>query len=149
VIDQVFRILQPEVAGSLGEQSVLDYSSRPPAVVKLDYEFQAWLGDDLVEEAGNFIVTARLKAALEEFGATGCSFDNVVISKAEGFDELHPNVELPQWFWMKVHGTAGVDDAGLTEDRSLVVNERFLDFLKRFKISHCIIRRRPFKLRKS
>jgi hypothetical protein len=141
---KMFHVLEPEVAGDLGQRSVLDYSTKPPTVLKLQYEFNVWLGDDLLTTHPCFIVTARLRAALDKLGGTGYFFDDVEISTAEGFEENYPHTELPRFYWMKIHGVPGVDDAGLTKDFRLVVSDRLLEVLRGYKIDHCVVRRKPF-----
>jgi hypothetical protein len=141
----IFYILEPEVAGDLGEKSVLDFSTHPPTVLKLHYKFNVWLGDDLITTHPCFIVTERLRKALDELGGTGYQFDEVEVSTSEYFGVVNPKLELPIFYWMKVHGVPGVDDVGVTEDKKqLVVSDRFLNVLGRFNTQHCIIRRKPY-----
>ncbi len=140
-----FYVLEPEVAGDLGERSILDYSTQPPTVLKLHYEFNVWLGDDLLTTHPCFIVTDRLRAALDKLGGAGYCFDDVEISTTEGFYDVSPRIELPHFYWMKVYGVPGVDDTGLTEGASLVVSDRFLNLLRGFVMENCLVRRRPFR----
>jgi hypothetical protein len=42
-------IIEPEVAGQLGNDTILNYSTKPPIIEKLNYEFEDWLGDDFIE----------------------------------------------------------------------------------------------------
>ncbi|MBI1832500.1 MAG: hypothetical protein HYR84_13745 [Planctomycetes bacterium] len=142
-----FHVLEPEVAGGLGEASVLDHSSQPPTVIHLDYEFMVWLGDDLVEANPCFIVTDRLATALKDFAGTGYTFDDLTVSKDEQFDEVHPGLVLPRFWRMTIHGKAGVDDAGLRlKDQTLVVSDRLLALLRIFKIDNCLVRKKPFQV---
>lgn len=44
-----FYVLEPEVAGGWGgDGTVVDREFHPPIVSRLVYEFDGWLGDDLV-----------------------------------------------------------------------------------------------------
>ena len=52
----MFYVLEPEVAGDLGAGSILDYSTQPPTVLKLQYEFNVWLGDDLLTTPPCFLI---------------------------------------------------------------------------------------------
>lgn len=45
----MYKLIEPEVAGSLGKETELDSSVFPPHVKKLHYEFDGWLGDDILE----------------------------------------------------------------------------------------------------
>ena len=44
----MYFVLKPEVAGELGEASIVDTSHWPPIVENLEYHFQGWLGDVLL-----------------------------------------------------------------------------------------------------
>ena len=55
-----YYLIEPEVAGGIGEHSVIDRSSGKMVVRKLHYEFDGWLGDELLESTPCFIVSERL-----------------------------------------------------------------------------------------
>lgn len=132
--------LQPEVAGGLGENTVLDASTHPPAVSKLHYSFDGWLGDELLESFPCYIVTARLRDVLEQATATGCKFADVEVTKSETFEELYPGRALPEFFWLQVDGRAGADDFGVSEDFQLVVSQPTLLLMQsKANLSHCDI----------
>jgi hypothetical protein len=132
-----YYTLSPEVAGGLGEGTVVDNSVHPPHVQRLHYEMEGWLGDDLLESFPCFIVTARVKDALLGLGASGFTFDSVEVSKSPTFEELHPGRKLPAFFWLKVQGRAGADDLGLSQDHRLVVSRRVLDVLRSLDLANC------------
>ena len=48
--------IEPEVAGGLGDHTVMDRSVHPPIVSKLHYQMEGWLGDALLESFPVFIV---------------------------------------------------------------------------------------------
>jgi putative Mn2+ efflux pump MntP len=54
-------VVEPEVAGGFGPNSILDPSVRPPLVTRFNYEFDVWLGDPILEAIGCFIVTQSLR----------------------------------------------------------------------------------------
>ena len=68
-------VLGPEVAGGWGVETVADTTRHPPVVYKLHYEFQGWLGDDVVETFPAILVTRRLADAFEQERLTGADFD--------------------------------------------------------------------------
>lgn len=131
--------LEPEVAGGWGENIVVDRSVHPPVVHELHYEFDGWLGDELLTSFPVYIVTEDLKERLLSISATGCLFEKVEISKSEFFLELHPNMDLPSFVWLKPVGTPGVDDIGYSKDRKIVVSEKVLTTLKEGSLKHCDI----------
>jgi hypothetical protein len=40
--------VEPEVAGGLGERTVMDRSTHPPVVKRLHYQLEGWLGDAIL-----------------------------------------------------------------------------------------------------
>jgi hypothetical protein len=133
-----FFTLQPEVAGGLGAKTVMDTTVHPPLVSVLEYEFDGWLGDDILESFPCYIITERLKNLLEESLFTGYIFDNVIISTSETFDELYPETNLPEFHWLKIEGEAGIEDIGFSESNHLIVSESFLKVLLQVNLKHCL-----------
>ena len=129
-----FTILEPEVAGGWGDETVADTAVHPPIVSRLHYEFEGWLGDELLASFPCFIVSERVAAALEASRLTGFALDEVTISTSPEFEDLHPDVSLPRFRWLKVSGQAGVDDFGLAADFRLVVSAKGLGLLSRFTL---------------
>src|SRR6476660_8794270 len=66
-----WSVLAPEVAGGWGERTVADTSTHPPRVTALHYQFDGWLGDELLESFPCYIVTRRLAHALTAAGLSG------------------------------------------------------------------------------
>lgn len=136
-MQRYFR-LGPEVAGGLGRKTVVEGDGYPPNVTRLHYEFYGWLGDDLLRAFPCYVVTERLRAAIEESSPTGCSFDQVLVTTTTEFRALFPDVQLPRFSWLRVVGQPGVDDFGMGEDPPrLIVSEQVLEVLKRFSIANC------------
>jgi hypothetical protein len=132
----MYFVLQAEVAGGLGPASVGDLKARPPRLVKFNYEFDVWLGDPLLEAMSNFIVTEHLKELLIEAHTSGISFGDVEVTKSEEYQDRHPDLSLPAFFWLKVTGQAGRDDFGLSPSGDLVVSKRIVDLLKVAGLRH-------------
>jgi hypothetical protein len=129
-----FTMLQPEVAGGWGPKTVVDVSVHPPRVARLHYEFDGWLGDDLLECFPCFVVSNRLARELERSNLTGFVLGDVDISTTPEFDELYPNRHLPAFSWLKIAGRAGVDDFGISAEHRLVASARAMDVLRRFTL---------------
>jgi hypothetical protein len=139
----MFYKLDPEVAGHLGPDTVIDRSTHPPIVHALHYELDGWPADDLITAFPCFIVTDTMKKLIENAKASGCSFGRVKISTSEQFEELeefHPNQQLPQFSWLIVHGVAQRDDLGTTATGgSIIVSERLLEVMKGGRLDNCDI----------
>lgn len=131
-------VIEPEVAGGLGEGTVLDSSVHPPRVTTLVYEFEGWLGDDIVESFPCYLVTARLARALEDGGLTGFSLARVTVRTTDEFSE-HTPTPLPEFRWLQVTGQPTVDDFWLASDFRLALSDRALEVLSHFNTGNAIV----------
>lgn len=131
--------LSPEVAGGLGANTVMDRNVHPPIVTKLHYQFDGWLGDDLLESFPVYIATEHLAEQLRTLRPTGVRFAPVEVSTSEQFRDLYPDLKLPPFVWLKIDGKAGMDDFGISGNHELIVSERVMLLLRSFNIAHCDI----------
>lgn len=131
-----YYLLSPEVAGQLGENTVFDYSATPAIVKKLHYEFDGWLGDDLLESTPCFICSDRLSNILKDYELSGYQLDTCEISKSDLFSDLYPEKELPIFYWLKIVGQ-DEDDFKLSSNGSLIVSEEVLHVFQKVNINHC------------
>ncbi|WP_031530690.1 hypothetical protein [Dyadobacter crusticola] len=134
-----FYILDPEVSGSFDERTDLDVSSHPPTVRTLVYQFDGWLGDDLISSFPVFLVTERLANEIERLDLTGYLFDNLEVSTSKQFEILYPNQKLPKFKWLKVVGLPCKDDFGISSDQRLVVSASGLNCLRLYSLQYCDI----------
>lgn len=131
--------LEPEVAGGLGENTVMDSSQHPPLVHKLHYVFDVWLGDGLLESFPCFIATDSAMQKLQNAGVTGIEPKPVEVTASEEFHDLYPDKKLPFFVWMQVEGIPGLDDFGIAKDLRLVISERALDIIKQCGLDHATL----------
>lgn len=130
--------IEPEVAGGLGADTVMDTSVHPPRVDRLVYEFAGWLGDDLLEAFPCFIVTERLAEALRDSGLTGFQFAELAVSTTPEFAE-HYRGPLPRFLWLKVHGRPGIDDLWVDDSHLLNVTGSALALLRATQIANAVV----------
>jgi hypothetical protein len=132
-------IIEPEVAGQLGDSAVLNYQTKPPIIERLHYEFDDWLGDDFLAGFQCFICTERLTESLKRADLTGYEFAECKVTKSQLFDDLNENgLDLPVFFWFRVLGCES-DDFFIAANSTLVISERALSILRQFNIDHCDI----------
>ena len=134
-----FFYVEPEVSGGLGSETIMNTNVHPPIIDKLNYEFDSWLGDDLIESFPCYLVTEKLAHQLLANKFSGFSLDNVLVSMSEGFLDLNKNETLPKFFWLKIHGIELDDDFGLSENFNLVVSENVLNVLNMNNINNADI----------
>ena len=118
-------VIRPEVAGGLGPLTKMDHTRQPATVERLNYEFDGWLGDELLTSYPCFIITERVRDELVSLAATGAEFGPVIVTKSQTFEELYPGRSLPQSHWLKVLGRPGIDDIAEVQGE-LVVSDRVL-----------------------
>jgi len=134
-------VLEPEVAGGWGPDTVADTATHPPVVRHLHYEFAGWMGDDIVESFPVFIVSEQLAQAIDGETLSGVQFDDVKVTKDPQFEAFFPEVAraLPRWRWLRPVGSPHVSDFWQQPGGKLVVSERAMKLLRRFKLDHCDI----------
>ena len=133
-----FYKLDPEVAGGCGPNTAFTRTLGKPLVVhKLHYQFDGWLGDELLECSPCFIVTQRLADVLGSRELSGYELKQVEISTSGQFRDYYPDRQLPQFAWLGITGKAGVDDIGVDVDGRLVVSGRALEALKATQFDNC------------
>lgn len=132
----VYYQIEPEVAGGWGESTEADTSIHPPAVHLLHYEFQGWLGDELLESFPCFLVSKRVGQALQESGLLGFSLGEVKVSVSSQFLEALGELVLPEFHRLNITGRAGQSDFGMSESHQLIVSQRALAVLRRFPLAN-------------
>ena len=134
-----FYYVEPEVAGGLGQNTVLDPDVHPPTVIKLHYKIINWLGDALLESFPALIITREAADALNKTGASGFECRDVELTVSESFREIYPERVLPEFLWLSVTGEAGRDDLGIADDSRLVVSDRALNVLRTFGVDNALV----------
>lgn len=127
-----YHIIQPEVIVGLGEKTEF-LEKEPPflTVIKLHIKLEDWLGDDLMECYPCYIVTEQLKTGLLETEFTGFEFSEMTKTKGEYFnDNYQLKKSLPELYWMKIIGKQDIDDIIIGPEKSLLVDEDLLNYLK-------------------
>jgi hypothetical protein len=132
-----YFILEPEVAGSFGPATVGDLRATPPRIEKLNYEFDTWPCDPLIDALSTFIVTDGLREALIEAHASGVAFGEVEITQSGLYFDLYGDRPLPSFSWLQITGRAGADHFGLSSSGLLVVSERIMNLLNAFGLKYC------------
>lgn len=135
-----YHIVEPEVAGGWGENTEFTRTPGQPVVVhKLHYQFDGWLGDELVESTPCYIVSEKMAGELQQAQLTGFALGDVETTTSEQFRELYPDRELPKFLWFKIEGAPARDDFGVTPDLQLVVSDRALEVLAGVGISNALV----------
>lgn len=135
-----YYVIDPEVAGGWGKNTkFVREPGRPTSVTHLHYELEAWPVDDLLESTPCFVVTASLASSIIDATLTGVEFRDIEITKSESLEQRVPRCTLPQYVWLSITGEPGRDDFGVLPNLRLVVSERALMVLRRYRLVNAII----------
>ena len=69
-----------------------------------------WLGDDILEVTPCFLISEKLKQAIEKSELKGYKFQNIEISLSEEYEEMYPDREKPCFYRLLPQGTISVQD---------------------------------------
>lgn len=131
--EQTYHSIGAEVPGYAAEGNTWnDERPFPDAVGTLRFEFEGWLGDDLVTSENFWLVTPRLAAALEASDLTGYELADVIVTLSDQFQVWPPTLEFPDgWRRLISTGTtqAGTDIA-LEAHTDLLVSDAALALLR-------------------
>lgn len=151
----ILYFLEPEVSGGHGEYTI--YGTEDDIATEgisgkvkyLHYEFEGWLGDDLLESTPAFIVSSILETELENSDFIGYKLEECLITTPDEFKEMYPNKEIPTFSRFIPLGKIEVEGENfknwsghhfcLSPKGELVVTQEALDFLKRVSIDNCYI----------
>lgn len=151
----ILYFLEPEVSGGHGEYTI--YGTEDDIATEgisgkvkyLHYEFEGWLGDDLLESTPAFIVSSILETELENSDFIGYKLEECLITTSDEFKEMYPNKEIPTFSRFIPLGKIEVEGENfknwsghhfcLSPKGKLVVTQEALDFLKRVSIDNCYI----------
>lgn len=151
----ILYFLEPEVSGGHGEYTVYGTEEEiategiSEKVKYLHYEFEGWLGDDLLESTPAFIVSSKLGTELENSDFIDYKLEECLITKSDEFIEMYPDKEIPIFSRFIPLGNIEVEEEKfknwsghhfcLSPKGELVITQEALDFLNRFSIENCFI----------
>jgi hypothetical protein len=130
--------VEPEVAGELGEDTVLDSTRHPPVVSRLHYRLDALPTDCLIESFPCFVVTDEAMAAIRDARLSGAAFGPMRLTASPELLAENPSAELPAMHWLRVDG--GMDaDFSIGPDHRLVLSQRALDLLSGISLTGAVV----------
>lgn len=126
----IYYVAKPQVAGELGPLTEI-LTVYPTTVGKMQYCFDQWPSDDLVEAHPCFAVREELRAALVAIEATGVNWSECLVGKTDNFES---EVEdIPPYFRLEPVGKLYHDDFSLNTEHQLVISERVVRVLANFR----------------
>jgi hypothetical protein len=129
-------VLEPLVAGQLGDGTLLDASTHPPLVSRVQYVLDAPTSDDLIESFPVFLVSEALGSALMEAALEGIGFDEAETVPSDEYVATYGSVPHKRYRWLKVEPSQ-VGDCWLDENYRLVVSDRMYAVIEQHEVGGC------------
>ena len=109
--------IEPEVGGDWGEATIISNRAQLqsgeatiPEISYLEYLFDVWLGDCIVQGDACYIVTLAVAEAMTEAALTGADFTTVTITLSDNWLELKPHIRLPPFRRLLPRGVVHIKD---------------------------------------
>ncbi|WP_106495643.1 hypothetical protein [Lentibacillus sp. Marseille-P4043] len=145
--------LEPEVSGGHGNKTLygtdedVEKKGISGKVKFLHYEFEGWLGDDILESAPAFIITSDLADELKKSELKDYRIEKCLVTTSDEFKELYPNKKIPSFVRFIPLGTVEIEGVQyknwsghhfcLSPKGELVLTQNAIDLLKKFSIQNC------------
>lgn len=90
---KIYVLLKAAVKGQLGDKTIMDKSIlcnqcnwKKHTYKKIHYVIDAWWGEDLISGINFYLVSKRLKKALEDLNQNSFKTNKIIMSKADYFE---------------------------------------------------------------
>ncbi len=132
-------LLDPHVAGELGEGTVVDASASPPRVDFVDYVLDAPDPDDLIQAFPVILVSESVAERMLNAHLRGFEFGDATIRGGDNYQALGGQASPQPFKRLHVNGRGHLDDCWLTGDYRLCVSDNMMDVLRSARLSFCLI----------
>lgn len=131
-------VLEPMVAGQLGDRTDLDTSTHPPRVTAVEYVLDSPETDDLIESFPVFLVSDDLAARLRADHLAGFELARAEVVPSLEYREVYGDAPHKGYRWLRVLGDSS-SDCWLSDDHRLCVSDRMMRTLEEGDLRNCEI----------
>ena len=128
--------LEPQVAGELGDDTVMDVSVHPPLVSRVAYELDQPDNDDLIQSFPVYLVERSMADQLVRAGLTGFDLAAAVVRPGEEYEAEYQGKAHKDYVWLRVHGT-NQHDCWIDHTLMLCVSDAMMAVLKSGQLEGC------------
>lgn len=128
--------LDPQVAGELGEGSVLDTTVHPPVVTKVDYLLDQPETDDLIQAFPVYLVSSELADRFQAAAMSGFALAEATVRPSPDCLAVFGDAPPREYRWLQVHGGEG-DDCWIDQSLMLCVSDRMMEILNHATLTDC------------
>ncbi len=136
ILESVAYILEPLVAGELGEETVLDAGTHPPLVRSVEFVLDSPTEEDLVESFPVFLVSEQLGASLTAAGLVGFTLDDANVHPSTQYVAVYGDLPHKAYRWLRLISSSP-SDCWLDEGYRLCVSDRMYSVIARHKMEGC------------
>lgn len=137
-------VLDPLVAGELGEGTELDTSMHPPNVQRLEYVIDEPYEDDLIQSFPVYLVSERLARRLIDEALNGFVIDDATVLRSDAYGERFGGEDGSpkdyKWLRLVPHDAP---DCQLNSELMLLVSDRMMAILREGSLRDCIVEEVP------
>jgi hypothetical protein len=129
-------VLEPLIAGELGDDTVLDTGSHPPLVRSVEFVLDAPTDEDLIESFPVFLVSEELGSALAAAKLNGFRLDDADVRPSSEYLAVFGEVPHKRYRWLRMI-SSGASDCWLDDQYRLCVSDRMYSLISRHRIEGC------------
>lgn len=132
-----YYIVTPAAEAETGEEAIFSSSGHSRKIVFLHVYLVTYPESDLIQAYPAFIVTKKLRLAIESAGISGAKFLPCKVSKDPQYDDYSYTTDLPEMFGLEPDGVENVDDIVSYNEAEFKASDRFVRLLKSFAHDGC------------
>jgi len=133
-------VIEPHVAGELGDGTCLDPSTHPPRVSSVEYVLDTPRAADLIESFPVYLVSHELARELVDAKLSGFSLDEARVVPSLEYLAAYGDTPHKQYRRLRLIPSAEAD-CWLDERHLLHVSDRMMEVLQRFDLTYADIER--------
>jgi hypothetical protein len=130
--------IDPQVAGELGEGTVMDSSVHPPAVSRVEFILDYPETDDLIQSFPIYLLSDELADRVVQSGLAGIRLEDVDVRPSEEFLAAFGEAPHRNYRWLQLENSEGAD-AWISDALELCISDRMMRILEEATLSDCII----------
>ena len=129
--------IDPQVAGELGDGTVLDSTVHPPSVSQVEFILDYPETDDIVQSFPVYLVTSQLAARIEQAEMVGIVLADAIVRPSEEYVAAFGDAPHRSYRWLQPV-IVDAADAWIDSSLQLCVSDRMMSVLEGAVLSDCV-----------
>ena len=132
-----YYIVTPAAEAETGEEAIFSSKDNPRKIIFLHVYLVTYPESELIQAYPAFIVTKKLRSAMESTGISGAKFLPCKVSKDPQYDDYSNTPDLPEMFGLEPFGVEDIDDIVFYSGTKIKASDRFVRLLKSLAHDGC------------